>query len=132
MKNIRNITKKLLQEHYEVKRIIEAIEYDPNHPERMHPDIEDKLRSDEHPLGGNRSLPRSLEGGHFSEKLASKRFKDLVTKVKRYWGVDRVDPRLIMQVMQLLYQVKDMEKPHREELAQIAIDLVREEFDIPP
>jgi hypothetical protein len=131
MRNIKNITRKLLEEHYEVKRIMEAIEYDPNHPERMHPQIEDKLSRDDHPLGGNKSLPRSIEGATFSQKVASKRFKDLVTKVKRYWGVESIDQRMMMQMMQLLMEVKEMEKPHREELQQIAIDLVREEFDIP-
>lgn len=131
MKNLKKITRDLLEEHYEVKRITEAVEYDPNHPERMHPQIEDKLSRDEHPLGGNRSLPRSIEGATFSQKIASKRFKDLVTKVKRYWGVDTINQTMLMQMMQLLMEIKQLEKPHREELQQIAIDLVREEFDIP-
>jgi len=131
MKNLKKITRDLLEEHYEVKRITEAVEYDPNHPERMHPQIEDKLSRDDHPLGGNRALPRSIEGATFSQKIASKRFKDLVTKVKRYWGVDSINQTMLMQMMQLLMEIKQLEKPHREELQQIAIDLVREEFDIP-
>jgi hypothetical protein len=131
MKNIKNITKNFLTEQYEMNRIFEAIEYDPEHPERMHPQIEDKLRRDDHYLSGNKSLPKSLDDHHFSEKVASKRFKDLVGKVKRYWGITAVNPMMIMQAMAILREIKEIEKPHRRELEQIAIDLVREEFDIP-
>jgi hypothetical protein len=133
--NISKITKKVLNETYEVReevnRLTEAIEYDPQHPERMHPHIEQKLRDDSHHLGGNKSLPKSMDNRHYSEKVASKRFKDLVTKVKRYWGVEVVDPRMAMQVMQLLSQCMQLESAHKAELEQLAIDLIREEFDIP-
>jgi hypothetical protein len=136
MSKISKITNKILTERFEVNeevnRLTEGIEYDPSHPERMHPDIENKLRDDSHHLGGNQSLPKTGEGGgHYSEKNASKRFKELVTKVKRYWGVETVDPRMGMQVMQLLMQVMDLERPHRAQLEEIAVDLIREEFDIP-
>jgi hypothetical protein len=133
--DISKITKKVLNEAYEiseeVRRLTEAIEYDPQHPERMHPHIEQKLRDDSHHLGGNKSLPKSMDNRHYSEKVASKRFKDLVTKVKRYWGVEVVDPRMAMQVMQLLSQCMQLESAHKAELEQLAIDLIREEFDIP-
>ena len=133
--NIKKITHQILKEtHYvdsEVKRLVEGIEYDPQHPERMHPHIEKELRDDSHHLGGNKSLPRTGTDQHYSEKLASKRFKDLVTKVKRYWGVEVVNPRMAMEVMQLLRQAMMIEKDHTEALEQLAIDLVREEFDIP-
>lgn len=133
--DIKKITKKVLNETYEVReevrRLTEAIEYDPQHPERMHPHIEQKLRDDSHHLGGNKSLPKTMDNKHYSEKIASKRFKDLVTKVKRYWGVEVVNPRMAMQVMTLLQQAMHLESAHRAELEQLAIDLIREEFDIP-
>ena len=133
--NIKKITHQILKEtHYvdsEVKRLVEGIEYDTQHPERMHPHIEKELRDDSHHLGGNKSLPRTGTEQHYSEKLASKRFKDLVAKVKRYWGVEVVNPRMAMEVMQLLRQAMMIEKDHTEALEQLAIDLVREEFDIP-
>tara|TARA_R110002126_G_scaffold34665_3_gene107091 strand:- start:10309 stop:11544 length:1236 start_codon:yes stop_codon:yes gene_type:complete len=133
--NVGKITNKILSERYEVnkevQKLTESIEYDPAHPERMHPDIEDKLRADSHHLGGNKSLPKTTDQRHYSEKLASKRYKDLVTSVKRYWGVETVDPRMAMQVMQLLQQVMELERPHRAELERLAVDLVREEFDVP-
>ena len=133
--DISNITKKVLNETYEVNsevsRLTEAIEYDPAHPERMHPHIEQKLRADSHNLGGNKSLPKTTDSRHYSEHNASKRFKDLVAKVKRYWDVEVVDPRMAMQVMELLNQAQTLERPHRAELEKLAVDLIREEFDIP-
>jgi len=133
--NIKKITHQILKEtHYvdsEAKRLVEGIEYDPQHPERMHPHIEKELRDDSHHLGGNKSIPRTGTEQHYSEKIASKRFKDLVAKVKRYWGVEVVNPRMAMEVMQLLRQAMMIEKDHTEALEQLAIDLVREEFDIP-
>jgi hypothetical protein len=133
--NISKIISKVLNETYEVSseisKLTEAIEYDPSHPERMHPDIEQKLRDDSHNLGGNKSLPKTTDSRHFSEHNASKRFKDLVTKVKRYWGVEVVDPRMAMQVMTLLNEAQTLERPHRAELEKLAVDLIREEFDIP-
>ena len=133
--NIKKITHQILKETHavdsEAKRLVEGIEYDPQHPERMHPHIEKELRDDSHHLGGNKSLPRTGTEQHYSEKLASKRFKDLVSKVKRYWGVEVVNPRMAMEVMSLLRQAMMIEKDHTEELEQLAIDLVREEFDIP-
>jgi hypothetical protein len=133
--DIKKITNKILKETHavdsEANRLVEGIEYDPQHPEKMHPHIEKELRDDSHHLGGNKSLPRTGTEQHYSEKLASKRFKDLVTKVKRYWGVEVVDPRMAMEVMQLLRQAMMIEKDHTDQLEQLAIDIVREEFDIP-
>ena len=40
---INNVTKRVLKEKIRNKRITEAIEYDPEHPERMNPGIERKL-----------------------------------------------------------------------------------------
>jgi hypothetical protein len=61
--DIKKITHQILKETHEVdsevKRLVEGIEYDPQHPERMHPHIEKELRDDSHHLGGNKSLPRT-------------------------------------------------------------------------
>ena len=127
---IKEVTKKLIKEQQEFKKLSEAIEYDPQHPERMHPSLEKQLKQDTHHLGGNPSFPKG-DRGHFSEKIASDRFKDLVTKVKRYWDVSNLDPRMMQQVFRLLGEIKEIESKHRKELEQLAVDIVRSEFDIP-
>ena len=91
-KNIINeVTKRVLNEKLRINRIVtEAIEYDPEHPERMNPDLEGKLRSGEHIFGKSKSIPVGSEAQNYSEKLASKRFKEIISKVKRYHGVQNI------------------------------------------
>ena len=86
--NLGKITKQVINEHQmlkgELKRIEklnEGIEYDPNHPERMNPDLEGKLRSGEHTFGKNKGLPATGTNQNYSEKLASSRFKEIINKV---------------------------------------------------
>ena len=67
-----------------IEKLNEGIEYDPNHPERMNPSLEDKLRSGEHTFGKNKGLTATGTNQNYSEKLASSRFKDIINKVKRY------------------------------------------------
>ena len=45
-KNIVNeVTNRVIKEKYILNKLVEAIEYDPEHPERMNPDLEGRLRS---------------------------------------------------------------------------------------
>ena len=84
-KNIINVvTNRVLNEKLRIDCIVVAVEYDPEHPERMNPDLEGKLRSGEHIFGKSKSIPIGSESQNYSEKLASKRFKDIINKVKRY------------------------------------------------
>ena len=131
-KNIINeVTKRVLSEKLRINRIVEAIEYDPEHPERMNPDLERKLRSGEHVFGGSRSMPVGSETENYSEKLASKRFKDIINKVKRYHGVQNISPMMMQQMFQIMGEVSQIETRHKDALEQLAIDIVSEEFDIP-
>ena len=132
------ITKKVIKEHQmlkgELKRIEklnEGIEYDANHPERMNPSLEDKLRSGEHTFGRNKGLPITGTDQNYSEKLASARFKDIINKVKRYHGIERINPQMMMEMMRIMQEVSQIETQHKEALEQLAVDIVSEEFDIP-
>ena len=60
-KKLDSIIKNILKEQYikEQFNIKEVIEYDPEHSERMNPDIERRLRSGEHIFGKSKSLPAS-------------------------------------------------------------------------
>ena len=73
------------------KKINEApIDYG-NRPERMAPDIQAKIQGGETPLSDNPALDIDLDGdgvvSSFEELLASKRFADVVDKVKQYTGI---------------------------------------------
>jgi hypothetical protein len=133
MKNKKNIisevTRRIIHEKYRTSILVEQIEYDPLHPERMHGDVERRLGSGEHTFGKNKGLP--LDSLSYSKKLASERFKDIVNKVKRYHGVERITPQLGQQMMQIMQQISQIESRNKQALERLAVDIVSEEFDIP-
>jgi hypothetical protein len=131
-KNIINkVTKRILKEKLRTNRLTEAIEYDPEHPERMNPDIEGKLRSGEHIFGKSKSVPSGSENQNYSEKLASKRFKEIINKVKRYHGVQNINPNMMSEMFSIMQEVGQIETNHKDALEKLAVDIVSEEFDIP-
>ena len=132
------ITKKVIKEHQllksELKRIQtinEQIDYDERHGERMNPDIERRLRSGEQPFGKNKGLPTTGSDQNYSEKLASARFKDIINKVKRYHGIERINPQMMMEMMRIMQEVSQIETQHIDALERLAVEIVSEEFDIP-
>jgi tRNA(Ile)-lysidine synthase TilS/MesJ len=131
-KNIINeVTKRVLSEKVRIKRISEAVEYDPEHPERMHPGLEGKLRSGEHLFGKSKSLPVGSDTQNYSEKLAGQRFKEIINKVKRYHGVRNITPNMMQMMFQIMGEISQIETRHKETLERLAVDIVSEEFDLP-
>jgi len=116
------------------RKINEApISYDS--PERMDPSLQSKLEKGETPFSENPALPSS-EPDSFEEIIASKRFKDVVEKVKRYTGLQTVTNQnafmqLQMMMMNAVREVKGIENRHTEELENLAIELVKKELAIP-
>jgi hypothetical protein len=131
-KNIINeVTKRVLSEKVRIRRISEAVEYDPEHPERMHPGLEGKLRSGEHIFGRSKSLPVGSDSQNYSEKLAGQRFKEIVNKVKRYHGIRNITPNMMQMMFQIMGEISQIETRHKEALERLAVDIVSEEFDLP-
>jgi hypothetical protein len=131
-KNIINeVTNRVIKEKYRLNKLVEAIEYDPEHPERMNPDLEGRLRSGEHLFGKSKSIPVGSESQNYSEKIAGQRFKEIVNKVKRYHGVRNITPNMMQMMFQIMGEISQIETRHKEALEQLAIDIVSEEFDIP-
>jgi hypothetical protein len=104
----------------------------------MSPDIEQKLRSQEHPLGGHPAFP-DIDGDgipdNFEELIASKRFRDVVEKVKSATGLERVDPMALMSMQPMfqraLMKAMQIESQHKQALEKLAVDLVKTEMGIP-
>lgn len=107
-----------------------AVDYDPQHPERMNPNVERSLSTGSHSLGGHPAFPPTSGGQSFEEKIASQRFKDVVNKVKRYSGEQRVSQQVIIKTMNALKTVLEIEKDHKEELNKLAAKLVKKEFGL--
>ena len=106
--------------------------------ERMSPDIEAKLRSQEHPLGGHQAFPDVDKDGipdNFEELIASQRFQDVVQKVKDATGVENIDPQTLMSLQPMLMQaaqrVMEIESQNKQALETLAVDLVVNEMGIP-
>jgi len=123
---IDEITKRIVNKH-----LREAIEYDPAHREKMSGNIERDLAAGTHPFGDSASFPTTGSEQKYSEQLASKRFKDIITKVKRYHGVENIDMGMMQEMFNIMQQVSEIELTHKDALEQLAIDIVSEEFDIP-
>ena len=123
------------------ERINEAppIDYG-DRPERMSPDVEGKINRGETPLSNNPAFP-NIQSGQvpqtFEQLIASKRFKDVVDKVKRYTGQQNISGQnalmqlqtAMMMSVQTLFQIQDNNKEYLENLA---VDLVRKEMGVRP
>ncbi len=123
---IDEITKRIVSKH-----LREAVDYGDDARHRMEPSIERSLDQDTHPFGGSPSFPGTGSDQKYSEKLAGKRFKDIVNMVKRYHGVENIDMGMMQQMMQIMQEVGSIEQEKKEQLEQLAINIVSEEFDIP-
>jgi len=109
-------------------------------PERMSPDIERKLEKQETPLSKNPAFP-DLKSGDvpqtFEQLVASKRFGDVVDKVKRYTGQENISGQnalmqLQMAMMSGVRELFSIQASNKEYLENLAIDLVRKEMGVRP
>jgi hypothetical protein len=105
-------------------------------PERMAPDIQSKIEKGETPLSDSPAFPEQEGEDRFEELIASKRFKDVVNKVKQYTGLTNVSGQnafmqLQMMLMQAVQKVKSIENGNEEYLENLAVDLVKKEMSIP-
>jgi len=104
--------------------------YEDSHAERLNPRLAKQLRDRAHSLGTHPIFPESDES-HFEEKLMSKRFADVLKTFKRHHGTEVADLQSFYQEQgQMLMGTVQIEKRHKEELEQLAINLVRDEYDI--
>ncbi len=115
----------------------EAVEYAPGSRERMHPSIEGQLTAREHPLGGLSAYPEGSGKANFEEVMASKRFQDIVAKVKHYTGNTRpltndYMGNVVMMAMGMLEEINAIEMQHKEQLEELATRLVMQEFGVEP
>lgn len=114
----------------------EAIEYSGS--EKMNPDLERKLKLQQTTLSKNPAFPDVDKNGvpdTFEELVASKRFKDVVEKVKRYTGMQDISgPNAFMQLQRALMgsvqKVMEIESQNKEFLENLAVKLVKDEMGI--
>ena len=104
-----------------------------NNPERMNPDLERKLADKETPYKDNPSIPQDEPEGvpsNFEELIASKRFIDVVNKVKHYTGQQgnvtdgNTFRQLQSSMMGAMREVLAFESENKVRLENVAVELV--------
>jgi len=107
-------------------------------PERMSPDVESKINRGETPLSQNPAFPNLGDAPQsFEQLIASKRFKDVVDKVKRYTGQQNISGQnalmqLQMAMMRGVQELFAIQRDNKEYLENLAVDLVRKEMGVRP
>jgi hypothetical protein len=107
-------------------------------PDRPDQGLQDKLSQGDTPLK-KIPLPTNVEqpNNNFQELLASERYKQVIDKVRGYTGINTpmTGGSNIMPLAQMMMtahnQIVQTERAHREQLEQLAIELVMKEMGIP-
>lgn len=130
MDKYKNMISKVLSSTTQPKKIILEGVYSKDISERMHPKLEQDLMDSKHSLGKHPAIP----DGHdvpFENKILGNRFDEIVKRYKRVFDVDTIDNRQVMtSIVSMLSEVMEMESTHKKELVDLAIKMVREEFDM--
>ena len=115
----------------------DAIEYFGDEFEKMDPSIQRKIEAGDFPGAGSEAYPSVDPEGipdTFEELVASKRFKSVVDRVKQYTGIESVGRGSFMQLQRLMMgatmKIMQIESQHKEELEDLAVRIVKEEFNI--
>jgi len=106
-------------------------------PDRPDQGLQDKLSQGDTPLK-KIPLPSSQQpNNNFQELLASERYKQVIARVREYTGIDTpmTGGSNIMPLAQMMMtahnQIVQTERAHREQLEQLAVELVMKEMGIP-
>lgn len=111
------------------KELNEGLVYG-NMVERMHPKLEDDLVKDKTSLGKHPIFPEGHEDS-FTEKIMGDRFKEVVNRYKRHNNVDEIDnDKVKKQMLGILKGTMSLEQNNKKALEKLAVDMVREEFDM--
>jgi hypothetical protein len=115
----------------------EQIDYG-DYPERMGYDIESELTGGRTSFSKHKAMPEGEKS--YDQIAASKRFKDVVDTYLRYGGSrervsslppDQVLGKLMSGVGQLIGSVNQIEQRNKKKLEDLAVKLIKAEFDIP-
>ena len=122
-----------------VKRVLKEAPIDYEGPERMDPSIERKILGKDTPYSKHPAIPKTSRD--FVELVSSKRFNDTVSKLRtilqRTTGsTAQLSSRnplmsLMMLVSQAIMQTSRIEGRHKEDLENMAVELVKKELGVP-
>jgi hypothetical protein len=131
MKDYRKIAEEALKKSQQnTKRLDESVVYPDGLNERMHPTLEDELLNQKTSLGKHPIFPEGDESS-FEQKIMGKRFNEVAKRYKRAHEVDDIRKEDVMNgMMPLLKETMTLEKKHATELEELAVKMIREEYDM--
>ena len=123
-----------------IRKALNEAPIDYEGPERMDPSIERKILDKSTPYSKHPAMPKMSRD--FVELVSSKRFNDTVGKLRsalersigstRHLTTGNPLMNLMLLVMQALRQSAVIESRNKEELENLAVELVKKEMAIPP
>ena len=106
--------------------------------DRFDKGVEEKLQLEETPL---KIIPFPKTGDepnkNFQEQLASERYAQVIEKIRLYTNLDTTIVgkqglnQYVGEMMESVYKIVELETPHREQLEELGINLVKKEMGIP-
>ncbi len=112
------------------KTINESLVYPEGLEERMHSRLEKELVNQETSLGKHPIFPEGDETT-FEQKIMGDRFNEVVKRYKTAHNTDSIDKaKAMLQLFPLVKTTMQLEEDHRKELEDLAVKMVREEFDM--
>lgn len=112
------------------KLLNESIVYPEGINERMHPQLEQELAMRRHSLGQHPAFPEDDEAT-FEQKIMGRRFDEVQKRYKRAFDVDSIDTqKVVKEMMPLVYETMSLEEKHKKELEELAVKMIREEYDM--
>ena len=128
-KNYKEMIKSIIDKS-EKPKVNEGMVYPDGLNERMHPQLEQELKDRKHSLGKHPVFPEDDET-NFEEKIMGERFKEVVSRYKRAFDCDNIENREVMSgLMPLVHETMSLESKHKKDLIDLAIRMVREEYDM--
>jgi len=128
MSKYRDLAKKALNN---IKLINENALYPEDITERINSKLEEDLRNNKHSLADCGIFP---EGDIITSemKLIKERFKEVVKRCREAFNMETVDNSVIMkEQMKLVKEAMTIEADHKDDLENLAVEMIMEEFNIP-
>jgi hypothetical protein len=112
------------------KTLNESLMYPEGLEERMHARLEKELVNQETSLGKHPIFPEGDETS-FEQKIMGDRFNEVVKRYKTAHSTDSIDKgRAMLELYPLVKTTMLLEEDHRKELEDLAVKIIRDEFDM--
>lgn len=125
--NKKKLIKNILEEESTHRRIQEQEENKPDLPERL----KKPIRERKHSLGNHPSIPED-DDYSFEEKNLLEKYRETIDNYKKHHDVDDFkDTDVSLNIGSNTKHVMEMEGDHKQRLQELAVEMVRNEYDVP-